>query len=319
MIVTLTIPSGVNYTFVDTNGGSVNGNSITWAFYDIGNNVSMTIPVKVKYTYINSNYVKITPSVSLKIGNYVMDTASCINDIYKDNYIATTTKHVPYMFGDEGSNNFRPNDGLTRAEMCVILARVYNLSSSSNINNFTDKNIIKDKYWWAEKSILACFDNGLVIGYDNGEFRPGANVTKAELLTILARKLSKDYQYGSYKLIDLDKQPVKIYSDVYQASINNATWYTIHLAELFRLNLVEIQNLNSYDTLNKAITRGETTNILNRVLSRMPVENSYNNILCKSFNDTTIYTTNYYEDIMEATADNHYYRVSNIGKEIISK
>lgn len=99
------------------------------------------------------------------------------------------TEHKLYIRGSKGA--FNPNQSLTRAELAQIL---YNLDSYPKGEAiFPD---VAAKAWYA-KAVNALAATGLVKGYSDGSFRPGNAITRAELVTILARKSGLKWKQGT--------------------------------------------------------------------------------------------------------------------------
>lgn len=81
-----------------------------------------------------------------------------------------------------GGKNFTPQKQLTRAQACVMLARVLNLSYSG-AQRFSD---VPDGVWYSD-GINAMAELGLVKGVGGGRFRPDGPLTQQEFFTILGR------------------------------------------------------------------------------------------------------------------------------------
>lgn len=89
------------------------------------------------------------------------------------------------------NNSFRPNDNITREEMCVVTLNIVKqkgkYQEAQKGAEFTDYDAISD---WAKQAVDFASGNGIIMGRDNGEFQPKSNATRAESLVILDR-LSK--------------------------------------------------------------------------------------------------------------------------------
>ncbi len=89
---------------------------------------------------------------------------------------------------DDGS--FQGEKIVTRAEMAVILVRIYtgdvnyDVSGFEGIPSFTDT-----ADHWAEGYINYAYTEGLIAGYDDGSFGPEKTVTTAEAYIMLARAI----------------------------------------------------------------------------------------------------------------------------------
>ncbi|MDI6817682.1 MAG: S-layer homology domain-containing protein, partial [Actinomycetota bacterium] len=71
--------------------------------------------------------------------------------------------------------SFRPNTGITRAEICKMVAYAKQYRLGESLNAFPDCS-----GHWAETYIATAKENGVVSGFPDGTFRPSANATRAE-------------------------------------------------------------------------------------------------------------------------------------------
>ncbi|MEI9476853.1 MAG: S-layer homology domain-containing protein [Deltaproteobacteria bacterium] len=79
---------------------------------------------------------------------------------------------------------FKPDNNVTRAEFAKIIGLAMGYAPNSSASQkFPD--VAQDH--WAFGNIASAVDRGLVQGYPDGTFGPNRNVTKAEILTIIAR------------------------------------------------------------------------------------------------------------------------------------
>ncbi|KIL41848.1 hypothetical protein SD70_04325 [Gordoniibacillus kamchatkensis] len=85
---------------------------------------------------------------------------------------------------------FRPNQPITREEMAATVARLKQLQSKG-MDAFSD---ITDS--WARESINAANQAGFIAGYANGTFRPKANSTRAEVVTMINHLANRGPLYG---------------------------------------------------------------------------------------------------------------------------
>ncbi len=92
------------------------------------------------------------------------------------------------MVGD-GNGEFRPKDNLTRAEVTKIAIHAMGLedaaASTSGQSKFPD--VSTD--FWANGYINLATSNGIIIGDDEGKFRPLDPITYAEAVTIMVRAI----------------------------------------------------------------------------------------------------------------------------------
>ena len=81
------------------------------------------------------------------------------------------------------SNLVNPKGNATREEVAVILCRVFNIDSKYTGNtNFKDDNNISS---WARSSVYFLSKLGYLNGTPDGKVNPKANITRAELITLL--------------------------------------------------------------------------------------------------------------------------------------
>ena len=84
------------------------------------------------------------------------------------------------VFGDKGT--FRPEDTMTRAEVCALLAQALDVYARGE-GYFTD--VAKDS--WYAPSVNAMASLGLISGVGGGRFAPNATMTQEEFITVLGR------------------------------------------------------------------------------------------------------------------------------------
>lgn len=82
---------------------------------------------------------------------------------------------------------FKANEPVTRAEMCAILDRALKLEPTKQKLNFQDTMAIPG---WAKESISRVVASGLIKGYEDNTLRPKAHITRAEMATVIWRKLN---------------------------------------------------------------------------------------------------------------------------------
>lgn len=81
--------------------------------------------------------------------------------------------------------DFHPNANITRAEFAAIAARFDSNANTTGVS-FTDI-----YGHWAQKEINIAANNGWILGYENGEFRPNQNITRAEAMAMVNRVLQR--------------------------------------------------------------------------------------------------------------------------------
>ena len=82
---------------------------------------------------------------------------------------------------------FRPNAPITRAEFTKIAASFFERVEYTIENPFND---VDDDDWFY-KFVMAAYEGSLITGYPEGDFRPNANISRAESVTIVNRTLER--------------------------------------------------------------------------------------------------------------------------------
>jgi len=104
---------------------------------------------------------------------------------------------------------FRPNRNLRRVEFAVILARLLNLPSDDTaVLDFADETEIPN---WAYDAVRSVVQAGLMNGKAtaNGQllFAPNADMTRAEVMTVIGRTLPRGYTTSNLSYRDADLIP----------------------------------------------------------------------------------------------------------------
>jgi len=86
---------------------------------------------------------------------------------------------------------FRPDQFVTRAEFTVWLAKAMQLSGEGHAKVFADQASIPA---WASEAVAQAVELGLIQGYADQRFMPNQSISRAEMVTMVARalKLSTD-------------------------------------------------------------------------------------------------------------------------------
>jgi uncharacterized repeat protein (TIGR02543 family) len=156
--------------------------------------------------------------------------------------------HVWYVRGfPDGS--FRPGQSITRAEVAMILWRLLDSDAkyAARGNDFTDVST----GWYARAVSYLAF-RGILLGYEDGTFRPNNPITRAELTAMMSR------------FFEMDENGVNIFNDV------SAThWALAYIINAHNRGWVEGDGDGSFRP-NAPTIRAEAVTIINRVLDRIP-------------------------------------------------
>ena len=205
--------------------------------------------------------------------------------------------HFNYVIGYT-DGTIRPNNDISRAEVATIFFRLLTDEAreqyTTTAGNFTD---VKAGMW-CNRAIATLTNMGIIKGYTDGSFRPNADITRAELATIIAR----------FAKLDVN---TKTFSDI------NGHWAQKSI-ELAAGN----GWINGYEDgtfrPNNNITRAETFAMINRVLDRQT--ESVSDLLPTSemnmWSDNLNENAWYYKDVQEAT---NYHKCDRVGDSVYEK
>ncbi|WP_274654043.1 S-layer homology domain-containing protein [Paenibacillus humicola] len=96
-----------------------------------------------------------------------------------------------------GANKFEPKRNITRAEFAAMVVRSLGLDASGTAS-FKD---VASNQWYAG-SVAAAADAGIIKGYEDGSFKPNANITRKEVAAMVVRAMA--YAGKDVKLSDAD-------------------------------------------------------------------------------------------------------------------
>ncbi len=86
------------------------------------------------------------------------------------------------ILSGDGDGNFRPNDGLSRAELCKIVNMIFKYTEKDT-TGFSD---VPAEAWYYDQVLIAK-KAGYIKGYEDGTFRANNKVTREQACVILAR------------------------------------------------------------------------------------------------------------------------------------
>ncbi|MDA8233786.1 MAG: S-layer homology domain-containing protein [Clostridia bacterium] len=101
------------------------------------------------------------------------------------------SKKIVTGFEDD---TFRPSGRVTRVQLAVMLVRAKGLPLEETVNDFKDVTA----NFWASKEIAAAKKAGIISGYPDGTFKPANQVTRQEIVTMIARAFPLDGTGGVF-------------------------------------------------------------------------------------------------------------------------
>ena len=204
-----------------------------------------------------------------------------------------TSAHYAYLIGYT-DGTVQPHSNISRAEVATIFFRL--ISDEYRAEIWSQENLFSDVAFerWYNNSISTMANDGLLLGYSDGTFRPNKAITRAEFATIVARFMNVTDTGGSELFADVSGH----WAVTAINSIAYGGWVNGYPDGTFRPD-----NL---------ITRAETAAIINRIFSRTPEtsDDLLPNMI--SWTDNADPNTWYYKYIQEAT-NSHLYEMKEDG------
>jgi len=156
--------------------------------------------------------------------------------------------HFAYIIGYP-DNTVRPQNNITREEVTAVFYRLleanYKNSIKTTRNNFPDVEAGR----WSSCPIGTLANGNIIVGYPDGTFRPGNNITRAEV-AVIASKFDKLTPIKSDKFSDVSGH----WAEEYIYSAAHKGWVTGYPDGTFKPD--------------QYITRAEFATLVNNVLER---------------------------------------------------
>ena len=131
---------------------------------------------------------------------------------------------------------YKPNENVTRAQLAKIICEALKLEEVTDSITFSD---VASNHW-AMKYIKTASKNNIITGYTDGTFKPEANVTYAEAVTMVMRAIRNDVGVSS-----------------------TGKWYDNYMNKAKENNLLEkIEGVTEEQSLNRGDTALLTYNML---------------------------------------------------------
>ncbi|MFA9422018.1 MAG: S-layer homology domain-containing protein [Sedimentibacter sp.] len=129
-------------------------------------------------------------------------------------YVKTTVEKG--LLKGTSEDTFEPNAAMTRSMIVTMLWRLEG-NPEAKYNDFED---VEEGTWYSE-AVSWANNNGIVLGYGNGHFKPSNNITREEIAATL-------YRYAQFKGFDVTKSvDISQYEDKDKIcfwALNNMKW-----------------------------------------------------------------------------------------------
>lgn len=199
------------------------------------------------------------------------------------------TDHYAYVVGYP-DGTVKPDNSITREEITAIFFRL--LRDEERAKFLTGSSVFSDveSERWSNVSVSTMKNGGFINGYEDGTFRPGRNITRAEFATI-ASSLDETSENTTHSFSDISGH----WAEDYIVDAVAKGWIAGYEDGTFRPE----QN----------ITRAEAMTIINRMLNRFVNEEGIHK-------DAVLWPDNtkdswYYYAVEEATNSHDYERQSD--------
>lgn len=126
-------------------------------------------------------------TVLVKAFGLETSTGRVFNDTQKHwakDYIATAAAHG--IVSGYNDSTFGPNDLITREQMAIMIVKAAKLNIRTGTTDFVDKDKISS---WALGAVNTASENSIISGYKDDTFKPQANTTRAEAVTVIVKSL----------------------------------------------------------------------------------------------------------------------------------
>lgn len=196
--------------------------------------------------------------------------------------------HVGYIKGyPDGS--VQPDGKITREEMAAILHRIKNKAYEEPFTVtgavFPDVSIER----WSVADVEYMANDGVIVGYPDGEFKPANKLTRAEFAAMICRFTGLVSKSTENPFPDLDAKH----------------WAYGDIMALYEAGLMTGYEDSTFRAENQ-ITRAEVMTVVNKLLGRNPSEPYVKALNYNPFND--LYMDKwYYVIVLEATITHNYY------------
>lgn len=242
---TITVPKGESKTFTITPDSGYHIKDVLVDGKSVGAVSTYTFENVVDNHTIHATFArKHTPTPSMPTVEIPDEDALGLN----------TDDHFAYIIGYP-DGTVRPNGQITRAEATTIFFRLLTEESrSANLtktNGYTD--VASDA--WYNTAVSTMTKAGIVDGYPDGTFRPDAPITRAEMAKIISLFAKLDKSESRFSDI------AGHWAEAYIRLAAGNGWITGYPDGTFGPQ--------------RNITRAETATMINRVLDRVPSEESH--------------------------------------------
>lgn len=212
------------------------------------------------------NVIKSAASLETSSNQYER-VASKFSDVPSDQWYAPDVKNLKARGVVKGysDNSFKPNKPVTRIEFLAMLYRgVYGEAPSSfSMDGSMDSNaVFKDvePFEWYYDILSDSSKKGLVKGYSDNSFKPGALISRSEAVAMIARF----YQYNNDVefFVDLPFRDDRSFDDV-----PDSAWFGQAVHSAYKLGVVDGTPTGKFEP-GRNLNRAEAAKLISRLLRK---------------------------------------------------
>ncbi|MEI7027547.1 S-layer homology domain-containing protein [Paenibacillus sp. y28] len=145
--------------------------------------------------------------------------------------------------------SFKPNSTITRAEFSVMLMNALKPQRDGVVLTFIDKEMIGT---WAQKAVAQAVQAGIINGYEDGSFRPDAEITRSEMAAMISNALGQSIQATVTSFADDKDIPA---------------WAKGAVSAMNKQGIIEGKGANRFSPGDKA-TRAEAVTVLLKMMAQ---------------------------------------------------
>ncbi len=132
-------------------------------------------------------------AISMLLGLVGPALASTFSDVTNNPHVDKAAAFGWIRGYEDGT--FKPSGNITRAEAATVIVRALGLEAAAEAakgleSRFPDVPATH----WASGYVNVCTTRGILKGYPDGTFKPEANITGAEIITMIVRALNREFQ-----------------------------------------------------------------------------------------------------------------------------
>ena len=145
-----------------------------------------TLHVPTRVTRVDDKYYAVINSVSNSVYTVIYNVKTFEDTASHWGKQAIENMASRLVVNGANDREFRPDNSITRAEFTAIIVRALGLHIADQSVSFAD--VPSDA--WFQEAVQVGISYGLIRGYQDGNFRPNATITREEAMVIVARAMS---------------------------------------------------------------------------------------------------------------------------------